>query len=322
MKIAHFSVKDREQQYLFTKLCDHENLFFGDNDIAANLEKIKDVEVLDVFIYDKVTKEIIEQLPNLKLITTRSTGFDHIDLIAAKDKNIMVTNVPSYGENTVAEHTFALLLALSKNIYSQVSRTRLGNFEYQDLPGFDLSKKTLGIIGTGHIGMHVIKIAKGFGMEIIAFDIVKNHFLAEVFGFKYVQKKELFAQADIISLHAPYNKHTHHILDTTAFENMKTGVTILNTSRGGLIDTAALISSLDSHKVGGAGLDVLENEQELLKNGKNSSLFDLITRQNVIFTPHTAYYTIDAENRILETTAENILGARGDKAGNLVGERG
>jgi len=307
MFIAHFSVKPREQIFLSDLLVGHNNSFFEDNQILENIEKIKDAEVLSVFIYDQVTAEIINQLPNLKLVTTRSTGFDHIDLEACKQKNILVSNVPTYGENTVAEHTFALLLALSKNIYRQVSRTRSCVFEYQDLLGFDLAKKTLGIIGTGHIGMHAIKIAKGFGMEIIAFDVVKNKFLEEVFGFKYVSKEELFAKSDIISLHAPYNKHTHHMLNKEAFSLMNNGVTIINTSRGGLINTEDLIQALDSGKVRGAGLDVLENEQELLDCDSNSNLFALVSRDNVIFTPHTAFYTLDAENRILETTVENIL---------------
>lgn len=318
MLIAHFSVKPREQKFLSDLLIGHTSLYFEDNQILENINKIKDIEVLSVFIYDQVTAEIINKLPNLKLITTRSTGFDHIDLEACKQKNIVVCNVPTYGENTVAEHTFALLLALSKNIYRQVSRTRSCVFEYQDLLGFDLAKKTLGIIGTGHIGMHAIKIAKGFGMEIVAFDVVKNRFLEEVFGFKYVSKEELFSTADVISLHAPYNKHTHHMLNKEAFAAMKDGVTIINTSRGGLINTEDLILALDSGKVRGAGLDVLENEQELLDCDSNSSLFSLVSRDNVIFTPHTAFYTLDAENRILETTVENILASYNNNPVNIV----
>lgn len=318
MFIAHFSTKPREQEILKKSLENHQNLFFEDNEILGNIDKIKDIEVLSVFIYDKVTAEIINQLPNLKLVTTRSTGFDHIDLEICKQKGITVCNVPFYGENTVAEHTFALLLALSKNIYRQVSRTRNCVFEYEDLLGFDLAKKTLGIIGTGHIGMHTIKIAKGFGMEIIAFDVVKNKFLEEVFGFKYVSKEELFAKSDIVSLHAPYNKHTHHMLNTEAFAAMKKGVTIINTSRGGLINTEDLIKALDSGIVRGAGLDVLENEQELLDCDSNSDLFKLVSRDNVIFTLHTAFYTIDAENRILETTVDNILGLAKNELVNVV----
>lgn len=308
MFIAHFSATERDQNFLSTSLNRHTNLFFKDNDIAGNLDKIREVEVLSVFIYDQVTEDVIANLPNLKIIVTRSTGFDHINLEACKQKNIKVYNVPFYGENTVAEHAFALLLSISKNIYRQVARTRKNVFEYKDLLGFDLAKKTLGIIGTGHIGIHAIKIAKGFGMDVIAFDVVQNKFLEELLDFKYVSKEVLFAQSDIISLHAPYNKNTHHMLNKEAFEQMKDGVTIINTSRGGLIHNQSLIEALDNGKVGNAGLDVLEGEELLLGDDKNTSLVDLITRDNVIFTPHTAFYTKDAEEKILQTTVDNILG--------------
>jgi D-lactate dehydrogenase len=318
MQIAHFSVKKQDQIFLKEALKGHDNIFFEDNDIAAHLPQIKSVEVLCVFIYDHVSSEIIASLPNLKLIATRSTGFDHIDLNTANESDVKVANVPFYGENTIAEHAFALLLSLSKNIPQQIQRTKNADFNYLDLPGFDLSKKTIGVVGTGNIGMHTIKIAKGFGMKVIAFDVVKNKFLEEVLGFEYVSLPELLSQSQIISLHAPYNKHTHHMLDKAAFEKMQTGVTVINTSRGGLVNNQALIEALGSGKVLAAGLDVLDDEQELIAKGKDSYLFDLINRDNVIFTPHTAYYTVDAENRILQTTADNITAFLDQKPTNIV----
>lgn len=318
MQIAHFSTKQQDQVFLKEALKDYENLFFEDNDIQAHLNEIKNVDILSVFIYDKVSSQAIASLRNLKFIATRSTGYDHIDIKAAAESDVPVANVPFYGENTIAEHAFALLLSLSKNIPQQVERTKNADFNYLDLLGFDLSKKTIGIVGTGNIGMHTIKIAKGFGMKVIAFDVVKNKFLEEVLGFEYVTMPELLSRSQIISLHAPYNKHTHHLLNTEAFEQMQSGVTIINTSRGGLIDNEALIKALDKGKVAAAGLDVLEDEQELIANGQSSGLFNLINRDNVIFTPHTAYYTIDAENRILQTTADNIIAFVEKKPVNLV----
>jgi D-lactate dehydrogenase len=264
------------------------------------------VEAITVFIYSKVDQSTINRFPNLKLICTRSTGMDHIDSEYAKTKGIEVKNVPFYGENTVAEHAFALLLALARRLPQQIERTNNCNFEYKDLRGFDLAGKTVGVVGAGNIGMHTIKIAKGFGMKVMVYDIVHNTEMEKVLDFEYLPLEQVLSSSDIITLHAPYNPLTRHMISSREFGLMKQGVVLINTSRGGLIDTDALITNLDNHKVGFAGLDVVEDEQDLLNCKDNPKLYSLTQRPNVIITPHTAYYTKEAQERILMTTVENL----------------
>ena len=177
-------------------------------------------EVLSVFIYSKLSANILRRLPKLRLIATRSTGFDHIDLAACRKRKVVVCNVPSYGENTVAEHTFALILALSRNIHKAHVKTIKGDFSLEGLQGFDLKGKTLGIIGAGHIGLHVIKMAKGFGMKVLVFDVKKNAFLSEVLDYTYVSLESLLRSSDIVSLHAPYMPSTHHLMNRKTFSLM------------------------------------------------------------------------------------------------------
>ncbi len=308
-KILHFECDPETALYFKTYLDSYTQMFYKQE--AAAVSEFKDldlnqVEAISVFIYSKVNKEFIDQFPNLKLICTRSTGMDHIDLEYAKEKEITVKNVPYYGENTVAEHAFALLLGLARKLPEQIARTNSCNFEYKDLRGFDLAGKTIGIIGAGRIGMHTIKIAKGFGMKVMVYDIVENIEMQQALGFEYFSLEDVISSSDIISLHAPYMPSTHHMIASKEFAMMKDGVVIINTSRGGLIDTDSLISALDSHKVGFAGLDVVEDEKDLLDCHENTKLYSLTQRPNVIFTPHTAYYTKEAQGRILETTVENL----------------
>jgi D-lactate dehydrogenase len=256
----------------------------------------------------------------LKLVATRSTGFDHIDLEACKENKIIVSNVPSYGENTVAEHTFALILSLSRNIYKAYTRSLRYDFTIEGLKGFDLKDKTLGVIGAGRIGLHVIRIAKGFGMNVLAYDVNQNDLLAEVLGFEYVSLEELLSKSDVITLHVPYNKFTHHLINKDRVKLIKKGAILINTSRGAVVDTEALIEALNKGILAGAGLDVLEGE-ELIKEEKQL-LYDqkklevlsnlvrghiLLSKENVVFTPHIAFYSQEALERILEITVQNIL---------------
>jgi D-lactate dehydrogenase len=265
------------------------------------------------------------------LISTRSTGFDHIDLKECSERNITVCNVPFYGENTVAEHTFALILALSRNIHKTYVRTIINNFSLEGLRGFDLKGKTIGIVGAGHIGLHVIRMAKGFGMNALAFDLRRDNFLSEVLGFEYCTPEDLFRRSDIVSLHAPLNEHTKHMINRSTFRTFKKGSVLINTSRGGLIDTEALIEALDSGILCGAGLDVLEGE-ELLKEEKQL-LHDklkqdtikglilsqnLLSRENVVYTPHNAFNSHESVMRILETSLQNITSFQAGKPENVV----
>ncbi len=320
--ISFFELQPYEREFFKTKLQGH-HLIFEDKPLSErNAKRFKKSEILVIFILSKITKNVLEQLPNLKFITTMSSGFDHINLDEAKKKGIKVSRVPIYGQNTVAEHAFTLLQALNRHIVEAVRRTREGNFSYKDLLGRDLAKKTMGIIGTGHIGEYMVRYAKIFGMNVLAYDTFKRKDLAKELHFRYVSLHELYKKSDFISLHVPLNEKTYHLLDTLAFRQMKRGVLIINTGRGPLIDTKALLKALDSKKVGGAALDVLELETDLKKEAKllqslstdKKRLLTLVEnhkllyRPNVIITPHLAFYTTEALKRIMQTTLTNIKG--------------
>jgi D-lactate dehydrogenase len=266
-----------------------------------------------------VTPAVLDEMPELKFIATRSTGFDHIDLDACRSRGIVVSNVPSYGENTVAEHTIALLLMLSRKVHQSVLQIRSGHVDLAELTGFDLQGKTIGVVGAGHIGLHVIRIARGFGMRVLAFDVRREPFLADLLGFEYVTMERLLTESDIVTLHSPLTDKTHHLIGRDAIARMKPGAMIVNTARGGLIDTDALVEALESGKLGGAGLDVLEGE-ELIKEEKQllQQPLDverlrtavrnrvLLSRDNVVFTPHNAFNSREALVRILEVTLSNL----------------
>jgi D-lactate dehydrogenase len=280
-----------------------------------------------------VTREVLDQLPRLRAVATRSTGYDHIDLAACRERGVVVSNVPTYGENTVAEHTFGLILALSRRIHQAYVRTVQGNFSLEGLRGFDLKGRTLGVVGTGHIGLHVIRIGRGFGMEVLACDVRQQPLLAEVLGFAYLSLEELLARSDIVSLHVPYLPSTHHLLSRERMAGMKRGSLLINTARGGLVDTDVLLWALDAGIIAGAGLDVLEGEEllaeEQLLLGQNVATEKLqaairghllLRRENVVFTPHIAFDSEEAIRRILDTTVENVRAALGGTPINVVAE--
>lgn len=297
------------------------------------LSRAAGAEILSLFIYSTLTPSLIRRLPRLRFVATRSTGFDHIDLAACRKRHITVSNVPSYGENTVAEHTFALILALSRNIHKAYVKTIKGDFSLKGLQGFDVKGRTIGIIGGGHIGLHVIKIAKGFGMNVLVCDVRKNVFLSEVLDFSYVPLNVLLRRSDIVSLHVPYAASTHHLMNRETFRVMKRGALLINTARGGLVDTDALVWALDQGIVGGAGLDVLEGE-ELVKEERQLLSQDfskeklatvlknhiLLHRENVVITPHIAFDSREALHRILGTTVSNITSWLGGAPINLVSQ--
>lgn len=318
MKIAFFEATDKDIAYLGEKFSQHEVTFFKEPLDAKNASEAASFDIISVFIYSAVTSVVLEKMPQVRAIMTRSTGFDHIDLIACNKRGISVSNVPYYGENTVAEHTFALILALSRNVHKSYARGLKGDFSIDGLMGFDLKDKTLGVIGTGHIGLHVIRIAKGFGMHVLAFDTQKNTFLSEVLHFTYASLDDILAQADIVTLHVPYNEHTHHLINEGNIGKMKKGALLINTARGGIIENKALIKALDQGILSGVGLDVLEGE-ELIKEESQCLHIDcqtdtkhheegkgLLSRDNVVFTPHIGFYSTEALERILDTTIENI----------------
>lgn len=320
MKYAFFELEQWEKEYFQNEIKDNELVFF-DTPLDEATPGIETFEVVVTFIHTQLNKEFLDKMPNLKFITTMSTGFDHIDLEECKSRNIPVSNVPTYGENIVAEHTFALLLAISRRMSESIERVRKGNFMPGGLTGFELKGKTIGVIGVGSIGTNVIKIAKGFGMNAIVYKRTPDYALEKELGCKFVELPILYQQSDVVSLHIPYSKETHHYINEEAFSQMKDGVVILNTARGALIDTNALLKALDSGKVKAAGLDVLE-EEPLLEEEKDllSKEFDrerlmavlqdhmLVNHPSVVITPHNAFNSEEALKKIVETTHENLVG--------------
>jgi len=330
MKIAFFEVENWEERFL--KKCFPRAVFYSSKLTLTKIKKIKKAEIISVFIYSKIDEKKLENLPNLKFIATRSTGFDHIDIELCKKRGIKVANVPTYGENTVAEHAFALILALSRKIIPSIERTRMADFNLNGLRGFDLKNKTIGVVGTGNIGSHVCRIAYGFNMRILAYDLNINKDLEKKYNVCYQKTLPmLFAHSDIVTLHLPLNEHTYHIVNRQMLEHAKKGLYLINTARGGLVDTEALVWALDKGILKGAGIDVLEEEpliqeeRELLhKNIELSALRNVLADQillrhpKVIVTPHNAFNSEEALLRILNTTISNIRNFKKGYPRNLV----
>jgi D-lactate dehydrogenase len=260
--------------------------------------------------FGRVTGELLGRLPDLKLIVTRSAGYDHIDLAEAKRRGIVVSNVPDYGAHMIAEHAFGLLLAVARNIVTGNYRYRTERrFSDTGLQGIELYGKTLGVIGTGRIGQQSIRIAKGFGLKVIAHDVYENQHAAGELGFTYRSLESVLAASDAVTLHVTLNEATHHLVDARRLAQMKRGAILVNTSRGGVVDTQALIRALRSGHLGGAGLDVLEDERETYYD-----FGDL----NVVVTPHLGWYTDGAVTRIVGIALEDIAAfARGDPINRL-----
>jgi len=332
MKIAFFEVENWEKIYLEQKLAGNELLFYTTSLQKEHIASLQDVEVISIFIDSIITKELLDQLPKLRLITTRSTGYDHIDVACTRYKKIITCNVPHYGTHTVAEHAFSLILALSRKLFESVARTKQGDFDHSELTGFDLYDKTIGIVGLGDIGLSVLKIAKGFGMHVVAFSHHPDEAQARKLGISFLDLKELFKVSDIVTLHVPYTKETRHMVNKTNIKKFKKGSIIINTARGGLVDTEALVYGLGKGILKGAGLDVLEEEevikeerQILTKNFKKLSNFRtlyldhvLMGMDNVLITPHNAFNSKEALHMILDVTVENIMDFAKSKVQNAV----
>jgi len=320
MKLVYFGQEAWEEEYMREKLPGAELSFYTGS--LQNNAGVSDssAEVLSIFVNSTVGKAELDRFPALKLIATRSTGFDHIDMAETARRGIAVVSVPSYGVNTVAEFAFALLLALSRRVCEARRRVVEGSFSQEHLTGFDLNGKTIGLVGCGRIGAYVVKIANGFGMRPIVYDVFHNDELARELGFTYVELPELLAQSDVITLHTPYNKQTHHLINTGNISRIKKGAYLINTARGAVLETAALVEALKNGTIAGAGLDVLEDEADTADESRLLSEKDpsgetmkivlaneyLINHPRVIVTPHVAFDTTEAIKRILDTTAENI----------------
>ncbi len=321
-KIAYFRANDEQKKFFKEKLGQsHDILFFESNDIKKHLDGIGDIDILCVRTNIDVCDKVISKLPKLKLIVTRTTGFDHIDCKFANNKNIQVCNVPNYGSKTVAEHAFAHILHLARNISKFDANAKRGEFTKESLKGFDLNSKTIGIIGGGKIGCNAAKIAKGFDMSVIVTDPFPNKKLAEEIGFRYVELNNLLQNSDIISIHTPLLPATKHLINKENVDNIKKGCIFINTARGAIVSNQALIHALDKSIITKAGLDVIEGEEYFLfgKEGEEiENINNIISRDNVTFTPHVGYYTKEAEQRIWQTTIDNILNFEDGKAQNCI----
>jgi len=306
MKIAFFDIPKRQQPFFLEALAGMEIVFYEDKLSMDRALMVKDAEIICDFTSSLIKKDMIDVLPNLKLIATRSTGFDHIDVVYANSKGIKVCNIPAYGSETVAEFAFALLLTLSRRIREAThALIENGNFSIPvNVQGFDLAGKTLGVVGTGKIGKNVIKIGRGFDMNVIACDLHPDVTFAQENNFIYKSFEEVISQSDIITLHAPSTKENFHLINKENIQKMKKGVYLINTARGDLIDTEALALGLKEGIITGAGLDVLEGEKDF----KKGDIIPLLEMPNVVMTPHIAFDTKEAELRILQTTIENIKG--------------
>lgn len=312
---------DKQQLTAGLQATDHYWEFVDEHISLNNLNP--NAEIISIFVSSTVTRDMIERLPKLTLICCRSTGYNNIDMAAVKERNITVVNVPVYGDVTVAEYAFTMLLALTRR-FAEVLETEREAFRLPELTGTDLAGKTFGVIGSGRIGQRALQIANGFSMRTIAYDAFPNEELQAEFGFEYVPLEQLLAEADVISLHVPYLKSTHHIMNRERLAAMKQGAILINTARGALVDTRALVESLENGHLGGAALDViegetllnLEDELILIQSGETSAdtmrhsieISALQKMPNVIVSPHNAFNTVEAIGRINATTTQNIIG--------------
>jgi len=332
LTLACFEIEPGEEAYLRERL-DGVDLRTSAEPLAVEtMDLAQRAAAVSVFIRSHLTAELLGALPTLRFIATRSTGYDHIDLGACQQAGIVLSNVPTYGENTVAEHTFGLILSLSRKIHQAYTRTTRGDFSLDGLRGFDLKGRTLGVVGTGHIGLHVVRIGRGFGMDIVAHDVREEPLLAEVLGFRYVTLDLLLEVSDIVTLHVPYLPATHHLLNRERLARMKRGSLLINTARGAVVDTDALIWALDAGIIAGAGLDVIEGEELiaeerlLLRAGVAPEQLQaairghvLLRRENVVLTPHIAFNSDEALRRILDTTVDNVRSFLAGAPRNIVG---
>lgn len=332
MKIVMFEFPQSLIGMLDTLKADHEVITTTQPLTAEAAAKYADAEVITSFINSFLGKESLQLMPKLKLIALRSAGFDTVDMDYCHAHGITVCNAAGYGDASVAEHAFALLLALSKRIVETSQKTRAGYFGYIPEPGLELFGKIFGVVGTGRIGRHAASIARSFGMEVLAYDKYPKPQEARQIGFQYVTLDELLSRSDIVSLHVPGGPETNSLINDHEFGQMKQGAILLNTARGAVVDTAALIRTLASGKLGGAGLDVLPQEPALRNltalfegkaplgiNWQDTIAGFTVTRfENVIVTPHNAYNTLEAERRLISIPVDNILAFAAGKPTNVV----
>jgi D-lactate dehydrogenase len=313
--LAVFSTKSYDKSSLSSSVTDNIAITFFENRLTSLTAKLAaGFDAICVFVNDELDRDVLTQLASfgVKYILLRCAGFNNLDLAACKELGLRCARVPSYGPEAVAEHTVALMMTLNRHIHKAYNRTKEDNFSLSGLMGFNIHGKTVGIIGTGNIGRATAKIMKGFGAHVIAYDPVQNNEIEQEIGFTYTDLNTLLTSSDIISLHCPLNDATYHLLNEASIANMKTGVMIINTSRGGLVDTNSLIKNLKSGQIGHLALDVYEQESELFFEDRSGSIIQddvfqrLLTFPNVIITGHQGFFTAEALEQIATTTIENL----------------
>jgi len=315
MKVSVFSTKPYDQQFLelINNNYGHQLSFYSCPLTPDTINLAGDDPCVCVFVHDKLTRDVIQALHNkgVKLIALRCAGFNNVDLKAAQEFGITVVRVPAYSPEAVAEHAVGLMLSLSRKIHRAYNRVREGNFSLNGLLGFELHHKTVGIVGTGRIGTALAKILTGFGATVIATDIQSNDTCHQL-GVEYVSFDELCQRSDAISLHCPLTPDTYHLIDEQSIELMKQNIMLINTSRGAVIDTQAVIEALKNNKIGYLGLDVYEQEEHLFFEDLSDKIITddiferLLTFPNVLITGHQAFFTEEAMTSIAHTTLKNI----------------
>lgn len=314
-KVAFFDTKpyDRQSFDLTNEEFGYEIIYYDTHLDADTVDLAQGVDAVCVFVNDSVDKTVIDHLVEhgVEVIALRCAGYNNVDFEAAFNR-IHAVRVPAYSPYAVAEHATALIMSLNRKTHKAYCRVREGNFAINGLQGFDMHGKTAGVVGTGAIGRCLISILQGFGMNVLAYDPFPNHAYAESNNIKYVELSELYPCADIISLHCPLTPDTRHMINEATVSNLKDGVMIINTGRGGLIDTKALIDGLKTGKIGAAGLDVYEEESDYFFKDRSSEMITddvlarLLTFPNVLVTSHQAFLTKDALRNIAETTLNNL----------------
>ena len=315
MKIAFFNTKayDRESFTRENEHYHHDISFFEPHLSLQTVNLITDETAVCVFINDCLDAEVLTALKakGVQLIALRSAGFNHVDLVVADNLGLPVVRVPAYSPYAVAEHAVALLMTLNRRVHRAHNRVREGDFSLHNLMGYDVHGKTVGVIGTGKIGQVFCKIMQGFGCRVVAYDVQPNPECVQA-GVAYLPLDELLSISDIISLHCPSNESTMHIIDEQALSKMKPTVTLINTSRGKLIDTKAVIQALKAQRIGLLGLDVYEEEEAIFYEDFSSSVIQddvfsrLLTFPNVLVTCHQAFFTQEAMKKIADVTLDNM----------------
>ncbi len=316
MKVIVFSTKKYDKEYLdeANRKSNHKLKYVEARLSEETVRLAEGFDIACIFVNDVADKEVIAALKvcGVKVIALRCAGFNNVDLKAAEEYGVCVVRVPAYSPHAVAEHAVSLIMVLNRKIHRAHNRIREGNFALQGLVGFDVHGKTVGIVGTGRIGEIAAKILKcGFGCDVLAYDLHENKSLVDL-GVRYVSFDEILEKSDIISLHCPLTPETYHLIDDKAISRFKQGVMLINTSRGGLIDAAAVIDGLKSGKIGYLGLDVYEEEENLFFEDLSGEVIQddvfarLMTLPNVLITGHQAYFTKEALNNIAQTTINNI----------------